>query len=319
MRILKLFFSAIIFFVIITIVGFFIAREALLFWGTSKIKNSLATLSQARNRDSFAAQCKQLGSTYVGGEELVTYRLRFLSSDEFLLEAVCSQFSQDPILIEQVDLPQFVSKVPGTSGFILNSRQSGIELQVFSDEINKIASLIKIDLSSLLRVKSLVAEDGVIVSVGQNESVGSGPITSCGGYGYQCCQDVSQTGVGDKIVGLADCEKNCYSSCVTRPIILSFNSNPLFDPRLRTLEATSGDTVEFTYVVDSGNASSVVGILDFGDGKKLPISGLAGQSSHTYTCNKNSCEYIVRLVLEDNWGVESSDTNISKIKIVLRK
>ncbi|MBU0974754.1 hypothetical protein KKD03_03585, partial [Patescibacteria group bacterium] len=135
----------------------------------------------------------------------------------------------------------------------------------------------------------------------------------------ECCQDVSQTGVGDKITGLVDCEKTCYSSCATRPVILSFNSNPLFDPQLRSLTVSSEDTVEFTYVADAGKATTVGGVLDFGDGKKLPISGFAGQSSHTYSCTRASCEYIVRLVLEDNWGVESAETNISKIKIIVRK
>lgn len=319
MRIIKLLFSAIIIFFIITVAGFFVARESLLFWGTSKIKNSLGTLTLSKSRDSFISQCKQLGSTFVNGEDIVTYRLRFLSSNEYLLEAVCSQFSFDPILMEQVVLPSFVTKVPGTSGFLLSSKPNGIELQVFSEEINKISEAIKIDLSSLLRRKTIIAEEGVIISNANEALLGGGPVTSCNGYGYECCQDVSQTGVGNKITGLVDCEKSCYSSCATRPVVLSFNSNPLFDPKARSLTTSSGGTVEFTYVADAGKATTVGGILDFGDGKKLPISGLASQSSHTYTCTKASCEYTVRLVLEDNWGVESAETNISKIKIIVRK
>ncbi len=319
MRIIKLLFSAIIIFLIITVVGFFIARESLLFWGSSKIKKSVSTLTISKNRDSFISQCKQLGSTFVNGEDIVTYRLRFLSSKEYLLEAVCSQFSYDPILIEQVDLPNFVTKVPGTSGFLLGSRPNGIEIQVFAEEISKISEAIKIDLSGLLRKQVLIVEDGSISNNGDERFIGGGPVTSCNGYGYECCQDVSQTGVGDKITGLVDCEKSCFASCATRPVVLSFNSNPLFDPKLRSLEITNGATVEYTYVADAGKATTVGGVLDFGDGKKLPISGLAGQSSHTYSCTKPSCEYTVRLVLEDNWGVESAETNISKIKIIVRK
>ncbi|NCQ66109.1 MAG: hypothetical protein COZ34_04595 [Candidatus Pacebacteria bacterium CG_4_10_14_3_um_filter_34_15] len=319
MRIIKLLFSAIIIFLLITVTGFFIARESLLFWGTSKIKNSLRTLTLSKSRDSFISQCKQLGSTFVNGEDLVTYRLRFLSSNEYLLEAVCSQFSFDPILIEQVVLPNFVTKVPGTSGFILGSRPNGIELQVFSEEISKISDAIKIDLTGLSRKQALIADNGVIISDGEDRFIGGGPVTSCNGYGYECCQDVSQTGIGDKITGLVDCEKSCYSACATRPVVLSFNSNPLFDPQARSLEITNEATVEFTYVADAGKATTVGGVLDFGDGKKLPISGLAGQSSHTYSCARASCEYTVRLVLEDNWGVESAETNISKIKIIVRK
>ncbi len=319
MRILKIFFGAITFFAIITIVGFFITRESLLYWGTSKVESSLMSLAQSRNRDSFVSQCRQLGSTFVNGEDAVVYQLRFLSSNEFLLEAVCSQFSFDPILIKQVVLPQFVTKVPGTSGFVLNPRQSGIELQVFSEEINKISDIIKIDLSGLLRKEAIVAENGIVIRDSENGYLGGGPTTSCSGYGYQCCQDISQIGVGDKISGLVDCEKNCYSSCATRPVILSFNSSPLLDPRERSLVISDGATVEFTYVADAGKATTAGGVLDFGDGKKLPITGLAGQSSHTYSCNRASCEYTAQLILEDNWGVESADTSTSKIRIVVRK
>ena len=319
MRVLKLLFSAIVLFVIITAVGFFVAREGFLYWGTSKVRNSLRTLSLSKSRSSFVSQCKQLGSTVVGGEDIVTYQLRFLSSKEFLLEAVCDQFSFDPILIEQVILPQFVTKVPGTSGFIINHRQSGIKLQVFAEEINKISEAIKIDLSKFIKIKTLVAEDGVIILDGNNGFVGGGPTTNCNGYGYECCLNVSQIGVGSKITGLIDCEKNCYSSCADRPVILSFNSNPFFDPRKRSLSISSGETVEFTYVADAGKATTVVGVLDFGDGKKLPVTGLAGQSSHTYSCTRSSCEYSAKLTLEDNWGISSADTGTSKIRIIVRR
>ncbi|MBP7740746.1 hypothetical protein KA089_01015 [Candidatus Woesebacteria bacterium] len=319
MRILKLLFTAVILFVLISVSLFFVARESLLFWGTSKIKNSLSTLNLSRNRDSYLSQCKKLGSNFVSGQEIITYRLRFLSSKEYLLEAVCDQFSYDPILIEQVILPQFVTKVPGTSGFVLSTQQSGIELQVFADEISKIAQATKMDLSKMLKKKVLVAQDGLIISDSKNGFIGGGPVTSCNGYGYTCCQAVSQTGVGDKISGLVDCEDSCYYSCATRPVVLSFNTNPLFDPRERSVEVNTDETVEFTYVADAGQSNTVGGVLDFGDGKKLPISGLAGQSSHTYTCAKTRCEYTAKLVLEDNWGVESADTNINKIKIIVRK
>lgn len=319
MRVLKLFFSAVFLFLIIAVVGFFVTREALLYWGTSKVRNSLRTLSLSENQDLFVSQCKQLGSTSVANEDIVTYQLRFLSSEEFLLEAVCDQFSFDPILIEQITLPQFVTKVPGTSGFILSPRQSGIELQVFSKEIDKIAETVKIDLSKTIKTKTLIAEDGIIILDGDNGFVGGGPTTSCNGYGFECCQDVSQTGVGSKITGLVDCEKNCYSSCADRPIILSFNSNPFFDPRKRSLSISSGEIVEFTYVADAGKATTVAGVLDFGDGKKLPVTGLAGQSSHTYSCTRSSCEYTVRLILEDNWGISSADTSTSKIKVIVRR
>ena len=183
----------------------------------------------------------------------------------------------------------------------------------------EISEVIKIDLSSFIRTKALVAKDGIIILDGENGFIGAGPTTSCNGYGYECCLDTSQIGVGSKITGLVDCEKNCYSSCANRPIILSFNSNPLLDPRKRSLSISSGETVEFTYVADAGKATTVAGVLDFGDGKKLPVTGLVGQSSHTYSCTRSSCEYVAKLTLEDNWGISSADTSTSKIKVIVRR
>ena len=319
MRILKLIFSATIFFVITVAIGFFSARGVLLHFGTSKIKKSFKTLSLSRNHEFYASECRELGSVSIGSEGIVRLQLRFLSSKEYILEAVCNQFSFDPILIGQDSLPNFVTKMPGSSGFILNSSGNNIKLQVFADEIEKLSKSLNIDLSVLIKTESLISNNGIDIVTDDNISnvIRSGPVTSCGGYGYECCQEISQVGVGGKITGLVDCEETCYSSCATRPIILSFNTSPIFEPRERSLTVSSGDTVEFTYVADAGEATTVGGVLDFGDGKKLPVTGLAGQSSHTYSCSRSRCEYTVQLILEDNWGIESFDTNISKIKILV--
>lgn len=317
MRILRLLFSATMFFVIIVVASFFIAREALLYLGSSQLQSSFRTLTLSKNRGQFASQCRQLGSVGVGGDGIVKYQLRFLSSNDYLLEAVCNQFSFDPILIEQVSLPEFVSKVPGGSGFVLDSLDGGIEIQVFAQELEKISEVVGFDLSGLVKTVSLTSEDGKSIVEGDINSISGSPVTSCNGYGYECCQDVSQVGIGSRITGLVDCEKTCYSSCATRPIVLSFNTNPIFDPKERTLYTSDEQTVEFTYVADAGKASTVGGVIDFGDGKKMPVSGLAGQVSHTYSCPWGGCEYYVTLTLEDNWGIESADTNIGKIKIVI--
>lgn len=317
MRILKLFFSALVFFTIITVVGLFVLREALLFMGGSTVRKSLQTVVLTQNRGAYTTQCQQLGSSALSGERLVTYQLRFLSSTEYVLEAICEGFSFDPILIERKSLPKFVTKVPGTSGFLLTPVSSGIGLQVFVQEIKRASEMLGIDFSFFQREKNIVAQNGIVVEDTELYSLGNGPVTSCVGYGYQCCNDISHVGVGDKINGLVDCEKSCFSSCATRPIILSFNSSPLMDPVTRTSTVRNGDVVEFTYVADAGTADSVAGVLDFGDGKKLPVAGLAAQTSHTYTCQTYQCTYVVSLTLEDSWGVSSAATTVSRITILV--
>jgi hypothetical protein len=320
MRILRLLISAFVLFLIFSVGGFFLFREILLFWGSNSIRNSLKTLGNSKNKNLFVSQCVELGATHVQGDSLVTYQLRFLSSSEYLLEASCEGFSYEPITIAQAKLPQFVTKVPGTSGFFISrSEQSGIEIEVFRLEIDKLTETTGIDFSFLEKKKVLVAEDAVLIHDVSEGYVGNGPVTVCEGYGYQCCDPVAEFGVGDRIIGLTDCESQCYGQCASRPLVLSFNTNPILDPRTREVEITSGTTVEFTYVADAGQAELTTGILDFGDGKKAQISGLAGQTAHTYECRRSSCEYSARVILEDNWGVKSADLGISKVKIIITR
>ncbi len=317
MRILRLLISAFLFFVIIVVGGFFLLREVLLFWGASNIKGSLREMVQARNRGSFGTQCSALGSTPVGTESLVTYQVRFLTSSEYLVEAVCQGFDYDPILIAQGSLPQFVTKVPGTSGFLDSFTATGIELEVFSSESKALSNTTGFDFSFLVKQKLLLAEEGVLIKAEKDAFMGEGPVTVCSGYGYECCNEVSHFGIGDRITGLSDCENSCYAACASRPVVLSFNSNPLMDPKTRTVTINPGDPVQFTYVADSGEAKSMSGILDFGDGEKAPISGLAGQVSHTYECASSSCTYTAVVTLEDNWGAKSADLQNNKVTILV--
>ena len=319
MRILRLIISAFLLFSIVIVGGFFVLRELLLYWGTSNIRSSLRELSLSASRGSYSSQCSALGSSLVAGESLVTYQLRFITSSDYLVEAVCEGFQYDPIIIAQGSLPEFVTKVPGTSGFKLSFEQSGIQLEVFAPEIAQMTKTTGFDFSFLTKQKEIIAENGVVVKDAVAQQLGNGPVTVCVGYGYQCCNEVSHFGVGDRITGLPDCEQSCYAACATRPVLLSLNTNPLLDPRTRTITIPSGSPVEFTYVADSGEATSMSGILDFGDGKKAPVSGLAGHFSHTYECLSSRCEYVASVTLEDNWGVKSANLQMSKVTIIVTR
>lgn len=321
MRILRLLISAFLFFAVISLGGFFLTRELLLFWGKSNIRNSLKSLNLARTAGSYTAQCLDLGANIVTGEQIATYQIRFISSSEYRVEVVCEGFLYEPIVISQETLPNFVTKVPGTSGlFSSPTRQSGIDLTVFSEEIKKLTESTGFDFSLLSRHEPIIVENGVIIAdVDIPLTVGSGPVTICQGYGYECCNEISHFGVGDKITGLTDCQQSCYSSCATRPVLLTFNTNPVLDPATRTVQVTSGSPVEFTFVADFGKATSISGILDFGDGTKAPVSGLAGQTAHTYECASARCSYTAKITLEDNWGVKSADVALSKITIVVTR
>lgn len=314
MRVLRYLFLWLSVVILIVIAGFFVAREGLLLWGISTVKQSLQQLQRASNQGSYEIECRRRGLS-TGGQEVL--QLRFLSSKEYVLEALCSKTSRDPILIERQELPPFVEKAPGRSGFLWDTSRSGIEIKVFGQFEYMLDSILFNHGKWVSRSRTLVVDNRLFHEDGELPPVESGPVTSCTGYGYECCQDVSHVGVGDRLVGITDCEKSCYTACVSRPVILSFTSNPFFDLKTRTVEIASGATIEFVYVADEGQASSVTAIFDFGDGATEQVKATAKAINHKFTCQTTQCEYTVRLSLKDNWGIESADTPVSTLKVIV--
>lgn len=317
MRILKFLFSFLFLFVVLGMVVFFAGREGLLFWGVSSVEHSLGDLQKIAASDRYIQECQRRGGQdLVSSDESVRYQLRFLSSTEYVLEAVCSQFSLSPILIDRRTLPQLVSKAVGSSGFIWRDGiTNSIELVVFGELEQQLQEYAKFDTSFLTRKKAVVVADRTVMVQASTPTAQDGPVTSCQGYGYQCCDAVAQIGTGDQIVGLQGCEQTCYAACVSRPVILSFNSNPFFDVRTRVLSIPSGGIVEFLYVADGGDSETLTANIDFGDGKQAQLEGNQNSTSHTYTCAKAMCTYQAKIRMIDRWGVESTDTAVNTITV----
>jgi len=318
MRILKLLFAALLFFGVIGVGGFLVIREGLLYWGVSSLEHSLQELRGAAGSDAYDSECQNRG----GGDnvsefdEAVRYQLRFLSSREYVLEAVCHQFSLNPIVISRNVLPEFISKSVGSSGFFWSETStSSVELVVFRDLEKQIQKYAKFDTSFLVRKKSLVVANNIVTTQSGPVPNSEGPVTSCQGYGYQCCEQSSQIGIGNQIKGTIGCSETCFSACASRPHILSFNSNPFFDIRTRILTLDSTQAVEFIYVADSADSEELTGIFDFGDGQQTRIIGKQGHVNHTYSCPQGGCKYTAKVKLADKWGVESADTPINQIVI----
>lgn len=318
MRIVRylLIFTALV--LILGVGSFFVVREALLYWGTQSLVESLRSLKESATSGLFEIECarKTGGTGFEVTSDPVTVQLRFLSSEEYVLEAVCAGFPQSPILIKQQTLPPFITKVPGTSGFIWEElHQSGVELAVFSQLEKQLSDISKFDLGFISKSRGIMVDDRVIVTrASVQPDLSAGPETSCEGYGYTCCNETAEMGAGSQITGLPSCPERCFAACVARPVVLSFNSNPFFDVKTRTVSIGSGETVEFRYV-GSSTSNGLQAVVDFGDGKQGMAEGTQGSIVHNYTCNQAACAYPARIILRDAWGVESIDTPVSKITI----
>ncbi len=316
MRILRYFLSGLLLVSIIGISAFFIFREVAMYWGVSTLRESVKALAQAQNQGSYQTQCHQEGRSI--GPNGVIMQLRFLSDTEYVTEALCNEASTLPISVGRESLPPFVTKVQGESGFIANGSVSGIELAAFEDLGNELEQALRVSSTYITKSKILQLEEGILLETVDPTVLGNGPITSCTGYGYTCCRDEAEKGIGDRIAGLFDCEQSCYSQCVSRPLLLSFTSNPFYDIQTRTVTIPTGTTVEFIYVGDGGQSDTVSGFLEFGDGGSEPITEESGQADHTYTCATASCSYVARVLLTDKWGVDSAELPVTKINIVVQ-
>ncbi len=308
---LKVFFALLV----LAAVVLLISREALLISATHVITSSLGELQRAGTKGTHIGQCQNRGFGFIDGSEAVM-QLRFLSDTEFVLEVKCSENSTEAILISRKNLPPFVTKVQGGSGFPLFGR-SAIKIEVFRSFETMLKSVLFFEPTFLLRSKTIAAEDGFIIEDFSPFDFENGPITSCSGYGYFCCDAVAEKGAGEQIIGLNGCEERCYASCVARPLVLSFTTNPFFDFKTRKLSLRNGETVEFSYVVDTPAGTTATATFDFGDGETSTAEGENGTVSHTYSCPNTTCEYPASIQVIDNWGIESIISDVSKLMVVV--
>ncbi len=316
MRILRYFLTGLILISVLGIGVFFIAREVSMYWGVSTLRGSVQELAKAESQGSYQTQCRQEGRAI--GPNGVIMQLRFLSDTEYVLEALCNEASTQPISVGREALPPFITKIKGTSGFIANGGISGIELASFWALGQELEKSLRIPAKYITKQKILQMEESVLVETLDPTVVGNGPITSCTGYGYTCCRVESQKGTGDRIDGLFDCEETCYAQCVSRPLVLSFTSNPFYEIKTRTVTIPAGTTVEFIYVGDGGQSDSISGFIEFGDGSSEPITEESGMADHTYTCATSTCTYVARVQFTDKWGVDSAELPVTKVTVVVQ-
>lgn len=316
MRFLSTLLSVTIFLLVVVVGGFFVAREALLSWGVKSFKASLVELDRAARTD-YSTQCAQLEDGTVRGIPVpATVQLRFISNTAYVIEAACDQFLSKTIPISRGELGPYMTKISGTSGVIADAPVSMVELAVFEELNAEVKKILNIQTNYLLRTKIIGMENGMPSTLPAGSALGQGPVTTCAGYGYQCCRPEEAVGVGEKITGVPDCAQNCFANCVSRPVVLSFNTNPLFDIQNRTLSVSSGATVEFRYIGTASDPNALTAVIDFGDGQKSqPLAGESGSELHKYVCATGNCTYTAELKLRDTWGTESYASDVTKVTV----
>ncbi|MDA1079415.1 MAG: hypothetical protein O2840_01850 [bacterium] len=314
MRVLRTLLTGFFIILLIAVGAFFGSREALLWWASRSLASSVQELARAETKGTFAQQCQRSIGTDVFGKIDPKYQLRFLNHTEYALEVVCD-VAAEPTLITRKNLPVLVSKVPGSSGLLPEEPLSGVRLTAFATELALIREYIGSVPEFFVRERSVVLSDGVVLADGDAAELGVGPNTSCEGYGYICCDAQTQMGAGESISGIESCPATCFSSCITRPVLLSFTTAPFLNPQTRSVTIAPGGTVSFHYVADAGKSSNLQVMISFGDGKTEQLQGSTGSVEHVYSCPAGNCQYKAQIELKDAWGVSSLPGKLDTVAV----
>lgn len=306
MRILSLLIKILLTGGVVAVVSFFIGREVLLQLATRQMVTELRELQKAsQTKNSYHRSC-QIPNAVDGTRATVqSVELAFLNSTEYQIQLVCSNFSYQPVVLRSGSLPRFVEKMPGSAGF------------VWSDET---PTSISLGVWGRFATITLAQSDIKVRNQGQEQAVSTSslnPLTQCSGYGFSCCQEGSQLGAGEQAPNVRDCPRTCFSQCLTRPVILTFNTQPFYDARTRTLKIQSGESVTFSYVSELIGASTPQVALDLGDGQLLTSTNLQDSLTHTYTCTQAVCRYQARLSLTNAAGITNVDSNLNHVTIIV--
>lgn len=300
MRILKFLLKSGLIILGTLVIGALLGREVLLLMGVNQVKSSLTTLRRTELNGDYYQQCIRKGASPIDGELFALLQLRFDSDNHYLLEVLCNQYSFDPIVLKEETLPIFVTKVAGDSGLIWGDDLSAVRLEIFG------------------RQTAVGVKNRKIIRLDHGQALGIAPLTTCQGFGFECCQLESELGQGRQLEEARDCPRTCYESCQARPVLLAFRTDPAVVSYGEPLEIRSGQTVTFSYVLDPGQAEAVKTIIDYGDGQQEEMLAVEAQVSHTYQCQQTACEYQVKLMAENEFGVETADLPINNLRIMVK-
>lgn len=295
MRIIRFLFTSLVFLSIFSVIGYFLVREGMLIYSVARIRTAMQTMRRiSSNSGVYIEECRKKGVVEEGAA-IGTIQLRFTSETDFRVEVICTYFTLSPITVEEYKLPPLAKKLAGQSGIIWGPEPSGITIDVWG------------------RQRSIMVDNFDIVYPEELGQVAN-PQTVCSGYGYSCCQEVISLGEGTQLSTATDCPRSCFSACVPRPLVLTFNAEPFYNPTDNSITISSGQEVNFGYVVKFPLSPGTV-MVSFGDGQQTESEEPQGTLNHVYECPSGSCQFKAELWAEDTTGRRSAQLPTSTITV----
>lgn len=301
MTFLATFFRFILVLTLIVFIGYFGARELLLYFAGNQVVRAGRFLTQPVHYQPAISRCL---SGEEPGKTATALQLRFLDDRSYVVEVVCLGGTDQEV--GRGSLPWRVRKTTGSAGFWY-----GLETKNFVGELT-------LELWGQHRVV-FVEGDSLRQTWGKTVLRSSVPESVCVAHGLQCCDAVLQQGEGEKqSQGVSDCQGQCYPQCLRRPLLLSFETDPRYEYETRTLRVTPGAAqVGFFYSFEEQEAKVTQVIIDYGDGQTETETVADGQFIHEYTCSQSSCQYTATIRATDSRGLSSPDTRISHVIVLV--
>ncbi len=302
MRILRFFITSLLITALLAGTVFVIAREALLFLATNQVKSSITTIARTNYLPGVPhIDCQTQGKITSDMTLINVYAVQLGFSDDqhFTWEVICDSPLREPKVLADYVLPPFVYKIAGSGGLVWRQPYSAFTLEVWGRRR-----------SFILENQSLRVTEGSLTQPPDQQ-----PVVMCAGMGYQCCQLDSEQGLGAVASEVRDCPLSCFARCQSRPVILSFNTEPYTDAQTRVLEVASGDLISFNYVIDAGAGGDVTTELSFGDGEVSKGTEATATVEHTYRCLAQVCEYRATLEATDARGATSPSSTVNTLTI----
>lgn len=301
MSFLSLFFRWVVLLIVVSTIGFFGARELLLFAASQQVAQDARLVSQTSRWKEQVNGCS-------GG--LVTetpydgFQLRFTSPTTYNMEVHC--LSAAPAVWQNKQLPYGVTKTTGSAGF-------------YYDFVNKTLSG-ELTLE-LWGQKRLVYVDGEKTGHNWGQSLlrAQLPASVCASHGLVCCDSTLQIGQDEPLsAGVTDCPGQCFQSCQQRPVLLSFQADPFMEYETREVPVYGDNTLVLMMYVFDGQESPVKRVvIDFGDGTQQEFTTPTGQAQKTYACAQKPCRYTATIFAEDERGIVSAQTRISTMTVII--
>jgi hypothetical protein len=264
---------------------------------THQIRSALRMVANLSLEPQHFLECQEQSTSDIFANiryPLSAYQLRFTSPTSFVIEAVCSGATSSTVQVKSGELPAGSSVLSGT----------GVAVPI---------KTMPEDAQFVVRVGDVAMaygfKDGDVYSDESHEvyeiASGTQPQTTCEGVGKICCDSHKQVGFGAQNASVSDCPQTCFDSCMNRPEVTLFNSDPPATSLDRIVDLTrANSTIRISYRIDDPDNTIQSVDVDWGDGQGASDLPAKHTLDHEYACASSSCAYKVTLSAQDTTGLD---------------